>query len=558
MHLVAGTQLKNGQYILNHVLDQQGIGWTYRATQTQLQQTVLVKTLNPTLRSHPQFAQICQDFIQRSQQLSRLRHPSLVRVLDIFTDLQDMPFVVLEYLQGLSLNDWMNDRKRGEAEVIQLLRQMSHVLSYLQQHNLPHANLKPRNILYSSDSTNPDKTQLILVGFAPSLRLSEMIATRNPYSAPELLHGNVTANSDLYSLAGLLYYCLTQHPPAQTEVENDRFPLLSLLKPGAQRLLRSGSQPNSNDRPTTPELWLSQLSKSRPASPVPPRETSTATQTSAETHIQAPVVPQPIDLSQKPTYLQDATHLLRDSSPQPTQVQPPSTQIQEPAPKISPPENLPHYRTSPITAFAEFPKRPEPTPARYIPDAPSTEHLMQQPVKQKLHDRSPSHPSPKSHRPSIKSKYLPSPRILKLTLLFAALAGLAFGIILRIQASQRPGSSFFHTGQSFPPREWKGTLMPSAEVNKDVFVEPGSQSPSQPASTNPKQTDFEPPPSQPAEPINQFPVRSQPFDPDDVLIPETSPLPSSPTPELSPTPDGSAIDANPSSISNPIKPKKSP
>ncbi len=611
MHLVAGTHLKEGQYLLNHVLDQQGIGWTYRATQTQLQQTVLIKTLNPTLRSHPQFTQICQDFILRSRQLSRLRHPSLVRVLDSFTDLQDMPFVVLEYLQGISLNDWMNDRKRGEAEVIQLLRQMSHVLTYLQQHNLPHANLKPRNILYSSDSTNPEKNRLVLVGFAPSLRLSEMIAKRNPYSAPEFHQSHVTSTSDLYSLAGLLYYCLTQHPPAETSIETDdlrsvvdhRFPLLSLLKPGAQRLLRSASQLNSSDRPATPELWLSQLSKSRQTAAKSVQtqnqtqnqtqiQAPTSTQTSAETHIQAPLhPPQSIDISQKPTYLQDVTRLSDASRPN-TQIQPPSTQVQEPqaqepqaqepatrsnlAPPDAPPppirtltpqkpssrrnslpEQLPRYRTKPVTAFSEsFEERPSPAPARYIPD---------QPLKaQEGYDRRRSHPPFAS-----RSNYLPSPRVLKLTLLFATLAGLAFGIVLRIQASQRPGSSFFHTGQSFPPREWKGSLTPDAEVTKDVFIEPGSQSPSQsrPPSPNPPSANPEPanselanppsanPPSANPEPANQFPIRSKSFDPDDVLIPELSPATASPSSETSSSPEPDPV---PPSASSSTKPKKSP
>ncbi len=576
MHLVAGTQLKNGQYLLNHVLDQQGIGWTYRATQTQLQQTVLVKTLNPTLRSHPQFAQICQDFTQRSRQLSRLRHPSIVRVLDIFTD-QDMPFVILDYLQGISLNDWMNDRKRGEAEVIQLLRQMSHVLTYLQQHNLPHANLKPRNILYSSDAKNPEKNQLTLVGFAPSLRLSEMIAQRNPYSAPELRHGNVTNTSDLYSLAGLLYYCLTQHPPVETSIETERFPLLSLLKPGAQRLLQSASQLNSSDRPTSPELWLSQLSKSRPAAAKPvqapaqtPVQTATSTQTAGETQIQVPHPPQPIDISQKPTYLQDPTSLREPARPS-TQVQSPSTQVQSPskrsevsypptpAPiqpltaKTAPTPNAPadpppRYRTAPVTAFAKnSAERLPPAPARYIPDEPAVEHD---------HDRRPSARSADRtmSRSVSRSKYLPSPRVLKLTLLCAALSGLIFGIVLRIQASQRPGSSFFHTGQSFPPREWKGTLTPDAEVTKDVFIEPGSQRPE--AAPAPSDPPANTPPAN--QPTKQFPVRSKSFDPDDVLIPETAPSPAESSSGANSQPEDAPIDASQPTTPNPIKPKKSP
>jgi eukaryotic-like serine/threonine-protein kinase len=573
MHLVAGTQLKNGQYLLNHVLDQQGIGWTYRATQTQLQQTVLVKTLNPTLRSHPQFGQICQDFCDRSRQLSSLRHPSLVRVLDIFIDQQDMPFVVLEYLQGISLNDWMNDRKRGESEVIQLLRQMSHVLTYLQQHNLPHANLKPRNILYSSDAEQAEKNRLVLVGFAPSLKLSEMIATRNPYSAPELRNGEVTSSSDLYSLAGLLYYCLTQHPPVETSASTDdlqalakplverivdhRFPLMSLLKPGAQRLLRSGSQPNSSDRPPTAELWLAQLSKSRATQKTAAKPIETQVQVPTETQIQAPIENQIQDqrlaISQRPTYLQDATGLWKTTNRPTTQVQPPTTQVQEPgaAPPqsnhvsqpsqrpprtlkdagIAPAENLPRYRTTPVTVPPSE-GRILTAPARYIPDESNDPRF----ADRDSNDRRRSSES--------RSKYLPTPRAIKITLLLAALAGLTFGVVLR---SQRPGSSFFHTGQSFPAREWKGTLTPDPDATKDVFTEPGSQNPEQAPEQSSKSStransssaESSGPSSEPAksEPAAQFPVRSKSFDPDDVLIPEAAS--SSTSPAQTPDPEAS-------------------
>ena len=386
MHLVAGTSLKNGQYILNHILDQQGIGWTYRATQTDLNQTVLIKTLNPTLRSHPQFNQIRQDFVTRSHNLGRLRHPSLVKVFDIFQD-QDMPFVVMEYLQGISLNDWMNDRPRSEAEVIQLLKQMTQVLSYLQQHNYCHGNLKPRNIIYRSESESKSESKtesksipstVVLVGFAPSFVLSEMIARRNPYSAPELRSGNLDNRSDLYSLSGLLYYCLTQHPPLDGTSQSDRLPLLSLLKPGAQRLLRSGTQLNPDDRPINADRWLAQLSKS--PSTIPKAQASPITQIQGpiepiEPQLQEPQpIPKPV--SEAPTYLQDPDSpppISRSSSTLPkvasTQVQPPQTSIQSPAqtPEQSPqqygipvdraktirpeaalPANLPRYQTTPL------------------------------------------------------------------------------------------------------------------------------------------------------------------------------------------------------------------
>ena len=555
MHLVAGTPLKNGQYILNHILDQQGIGWTYRATQTDHNQTVLIKTLNPTLRSHPQFGQICQDFIARSRDLSSLRHPSLVKVFDIFQD-QDMPFVVMEYLQGISLNDWMNDRPRSETEVIQFLRQMTQVLNYLQQHNYCHANLTPRNIIYRSDPESKpefksEPSTVVLVGFAPSFVLSEMIARRNPYSAPELRTGMVSNKSDLYSLSGILYYCLTQHPPLDSEA--DRFPLLSLLKPGAQRLLRSATHLNPNDRPTSAEVWLAQLSKSRTAVP----------KVFPVTQIQPMIVPplaksvqelyreqEPRQVSTAPTYLQDpdSTPLLRSPSPAPanTQIQQAQTSIQssiqniaiqtnQESPRSVPrdrpktvrpraelPENLPRYRTTPL-----MPPNISNADQDFVQSKiPGRVAMKRLPLPEKSYDRA------KYIKPG-SSLFLPKLRTVQIIGAIGAIFGLIFGLALRFQASQRPGASFFHTGQSFPPRQWKGTTSPN-ETNNNVFVEPGT-APIYSESAAPQTAPGKPTAEPIVEPAAKFPTRAELFSKDDAIVPANK-SPESPSKDAKPKP----------------------
>ena len=537
MHLVAGTPLKNGQYILNHILDQQGIGWTYRATQTDHNQTVLIKTLNPTLRSHPQFGQICQEFITRSRDLSHLRHPSLVKVFDIFQD-QDMPFVVMEYSHGISLNDWMNDRPRSETEIIQFLRQMTQVLNYLQQHNYYHGNLKPRNIIFRNDSEYDSESKstpstLVLVGFAPSFVLGEMIAKRNPYSAPELRTGRVSSKSDLYSLSGLLYYCLTQHPPLDGESKSDRFPLLSLLKPGAQRLLRSATHLNPNDRPTSADLWLAQLSKSQPAVP----------KVSPVTQIQPMIVPslpksvqerESREVSTAPTYLQDPdpTPLLRSPSdlPSSTQIQQAQTSIQSPiqntaiqtnqepprsiprdrAKTVRPgaklPENLPRYRTTPLAL---------PHPSNSDQDLAGSITSNRVALK-RLPGSEKSYGGDKYINPR-GSLFLPKLRTIQIIGAIGAILGLIFGLVLRFQASQRPGASFFHTGQSFPPREWKGTTSPN-ETNNNVFVEPGN-APISPEWAAPQTAPGNPPAEPTFKPTAKFPTRAESFSKDDAIAP---------------------------------------
>ena len=109
------------------------------------------------------------------------------------------------------------------------------------------------------------------------------------------------------------------------------------------------------------------------------------------------------------------------------------------------------------------------------------------------------------------SLFLPKLRTVQIIGAIGAILGLIFGLVLRFQASQRPGASFFHTGQSFPPREWKGTPSPN-ETNNNVFVEPGD------APTSPESAQSAP--GKPtAEPASKFPTRAEPFSKDDAIVP---------------------------------------
>jgi hypothetical protein len=287
-----------------------------------------------------------------------------------------------------------------------------------------------------------------------------------------------------------LYYCLTQHPPLDSEA--DRLPLLSLLKPGAQRLLRSGTHLNPDDRPGSADLWLAQLSKSRPA----------AVKVSPTAQIQAPIgtllqEQEPIqvstaqEVSTAPTYLlQDpnSTPLLRSPSDLPgsTQVQHPQTSIQtsiqnttiqthQESPRSVPidqvkiarptsalPENLPRYRTTPLMP-SKTSKLDQNLAESMISERVSMKRL---PLSEGSSDRD------KYSRPD-GSLFLPKLRTVQIIGAIGTILGLIFGLVLRFQASQRPGASFFHTGQSFPPREWKGTTSPN-DPNGNVFVEPNT------------------------------------------------------------------------------------
>lgn len=99
-------------------------------------------------------------------------------------------------------------------------------------------------------------------------------------------------------------------------------------------------------------------------------------------------------------------------------------------------------------------------------------------------------------------------RSLKRTAGIAAIFGILFGLVLRFHAAQRPGASLFHTGQSFPAREWKGITDPSKDNLDNVLIEaPGSSRPNSSQSTEPNPA---PAPEKPSERPPDNPVNTEP------------------------------------------------
>ncbi len=489
MQLGAGTTLQEGKYLLNHVLNQQGIGWTYRATHPQSNQSVVIKTLNPVFRSHPEYRRMCEEFASRSQQWARIRHPGLVRVLDFFyeeTMPQAMPFVVMQSVVGTSLGDRLRSETLSEADIILLLRQISSALTHAQDQGLVHGNVHPRNIIRRSGSQDSGSQDYVLVGSAASLipSLFERSALQNPYAAPELSHGKITSSADLYSLGAILYTCLSGHSPTLAPNDallSDRLPLLSLLKPGAIRLLRSAMASAPSDRPATADDWLALLaSRSTAATPAIALPTV------------APVAPILSPIATPEPFPPYRTEALPPGSVFPT-VSPIAAPIVSPtnAP-IAVPITLPAFQT-------------HPTPTQ----PPSQIQLTQLAKSSPPPSTRPPQPSTFNTQPSTFRTLLPPMRSLKRTAGIAAIFGILFGLVLRFHAAQRPGASLFHTGQSFPAREWKGTIEPPQDTLGNIPIEAPESS-------------ARPNPSQSTEP-NSAPEKSSERSPDNPVNPEPPP-----------------------------------
>ena len=267
MNLAPATVLQKGKYQINATLGRGGFGITYRATHTQLNQTVVLKTLNESLRQHPASAQFQQQFIAEAQRLSRCQHSNIVRVIDFFEE-AGQSFIAMDYIPGKTLVQIVEtSQPLPEAQALHYIRQIASAVSTVHHSGLLHGDIKPENTIRRADShlvmltdfgiardftagTKQTHTNLLSPGYAPIEQY--------------LYDGKCTPATDVYAIAATLYYLLSGVPPVAAPLR-DRIPLASLrqfqpnLSPRIERAILQGLETDPQKRPQTVENWLTML-----------------------------------------------------------------------------------------------------------------------------------------------------------------------------------------------------------------------------------------------------------------------------------------------------------
>ncbi|MBE9097280.1 serine/threonine-protein kinase [Tychonema sp. LEGE 07203] len=267
MNLAPATVLQQGKYRVNGTLGIGGFGITYRAIQTHLNQTVVLKTLNESLRQHPASAQFQQQFIAEAQRLSRCQHSNIVRVIDFFEE-AGQSFIAMDYIPGQTLAQIVEaDRPLSEAQALHYIRQIASAVSTVHDSGLLHRDIKPENTIRRADS---HVVMLIDFGIARDFTAGSehtQINLLSPGYAPieqYLCDGKCTPATDIYAIAATLYYLLCGVPPVAAPLR-DRIPLTSLrqfvpnLSPGTERAILQGLETDFQKRPQTVENWLTML-----------------------------------------------------------------------------------------------------------------------------------------------------------------------------------------------------------------------------------------------------------------------------------------------------------
>ena len=274
--MAGGTEsaLLANRYRIVRQLGAGGMGSVWLAEDTELDdRQVAIKMLPSILLSNKRaYKQIKSEALVSL----KLTHPNIA-TLRSFVENNGNPFLVIDYIKGRPLDDYLAERGAlTEQETVALLSPIAAALDYAHARNVIHRDVKPSNVMIADDGT----PYILDFGVAREMQDATTSVTGKlpsgtlKYMSPEQLHGAAPkAAQDIYSFAAMVYECLTGAPPfargqIEYQIEHDSpEPLPESFS--IAKLVMAGLAKKPEDRPGTCSavMGLSAAGTSGPVSP---------------------------------------------------------------------------------------------------------------------------------------------------------------------------------------------------------------------------------------------------------------------------------------------------
>ena len=211
-----------GHYKLIKEIGRGGMGAVFLAERTdgEYDQKVAIKILQDGRTSDA----LIQKLRNERQILANLKHPNIVNILDGGTTDEGIPFIVMEYVEGTCITDYVEAHHLGLHEKLRLFQKLCEVISFAHQRIIIHRDIKPSNILISQTG----EIKLLDFGIAKilnqqgqSFQDTQQLFITPDYASPEHIKGQpLTISSEVYSLGILLYQILTGINPFKSDQKN--------------------------------------------------------------------------------------------------------------------------------------------------------------------------------------------------------------------------------------------------------------------------------------------------------------------------------------------------
>lgn len=206
-----------GAYTIDSKIAEGGMGMVFMASRSDeaFQQRVAIKLLTTTITGE----EMRSRFVAERQILASLSHPNIAALLDGGETVEDIPYLVMELVDGLPINDYCERNALPLPHRLRLFQQVCGAVQYAHRNLIVHRDIKPANILVTPDGV----PKLLDFGIAKLLdperkdaeltRVGGRIMTPRHASPEQVLGVAVTTASDVYSLGVLLYELVSGELP---------------------------------------------------------------------------------------------------------------------------------------------------------------------------------------------------------------------------------------------------------------------------------------------------------------------------------------------------------
>ena len=218
---LVGTVLDN-RFRIDKLIGEGGMGAVYVGTQTSIDRQVAIKVIRAEI-GHD--AEAVKRFHREAQVISRLQHSNIVHLVDFGQTKEGLLYLVMEYVKGRPLTAEIAKGPMAVGRVQAIIGQVCDALSQAHQGGVVHRDLKPDNILLTSQAGTVDVVKILDFGIAKvasdgpgqasALTQAGAIMGTPQYMSPEQIDGKgeVTASADLYALAVIAFEMLAGVPP---------------------------------------------------------------------------------------------------------------------------------------------------------------------------------------------------------------------------------------------------------------------------------------------------------------------------------------------------------
>lgn len=222
-YIETGAPDRLGAYRILRQLGGGGMGSVFLAERAddQYHKLVAIKLMRHELASPASR----ERFLQERQILANLDHPYIAGLIDGGEAPDGRPYLVLDYVEGLPVTEFVSRNGLGQAQVCRLFIKVCEAVAYAHQNLIVHRDLKPGNILVGEDGT----PKLLDFGIAKlignergDLTTQAALGLMTPqYASPEQVRGDpITTATDVYALGAILYELIAGQPAFRWESMN--------------------------------------------------------------------------------------------------------------------------------------------------------------------------------------------------------------------------------------------------------------------------------------------------------------------------------------------------